>query len=273
MTIRSPAPFVCGLFVVSVCASWPPAVGAQDAETPRLGVLAVVGMDAQRRVAVRRMTVRTRSMIRLSVAGAPPGEDEPSVGLRLATINGTAVVPVESSQRPDEPPSATFVLRPNTYDLSVQVTDSQPRPVLDALRSANLVVHIDEIVEQELPATLSALESWLTDIGLGGLTEAAELFDFRDRRRGLPGADRRLAETVAVLVRGRTPEGASAEETRARASQIAGVGRALAASEEPAWPPGLPEARGGRYFIPLVRTFSSQPGGPARAGPPGSVGG
>lgn len=190
--------------------------------------------------ATRKIVIEKRTFVTFSVAGAPkPGEWERPVTVNIKNGASTPLEPVESSGREDERRYASFILTPNVYFVEVESEVFQwPHPLLaEPLRSAELSLQVDELMHQDLPESLLALQSWLTNVGLDKLMEVTEFFDLRHRQRGLPRSNQRLATFAAQVAGMRAP----GDNTRF-SERVDNLAQQIAAGQNIAWPAGLKKA-------------------------------
>jgi hypothetical protein len=204
------------------------------------GSSTIVHLDAISRSVTHKITIERRSLVSFSVIGAPkPGRWESPLDINIRTTDQRIISPVESSSSEDEHRRASFVLSPDVYFLEVEApSNSWPSPALEEpLRSANLTLHIDEMINQNLPNSMKALESWLTDIGLDKILEITEFADLHNTQRGLPRANKRLATFAAQVAQIRAGSGEATFEQQADDSLAEQIG----AGGKIAWPSGLKE--------------------------------
>lgn len=204
-------------------------------------------LDATSHNATRRIVVDRSKLVSFSLLGAPKSENwEGEMHISVLDGGGNFIKEVESNTTADNRYYASFVLSPQTYYLRIEtweyaiaVADSMFQQKLNA---AVLVLGIDEMEDQHLPGSIKAVQTWLVDVGLGTVLEVVEFADFRNPKRGLPGANSRLSELAVNIALYRadgefwaeTYEGILEKRRKLRDEIIAGG--------HVEWPPGLKEA-------------------------------
>jgi len=164
-------------------------------------------LDPISRSAFRKFYINRRSVVTFSLSNVPDmGKFVRAMSVNVLDIDGNPALETDSNEYDDVRKFATYILAPGAYFVVADGTyNGWPSPLLqEPILSRRIGLHVDALSPYVAPASMDALSHWLHATGLDGLIQFNELVDFRNARRNVPDAYRRLFSLAADVAYRRT---------------------------------------------------------------------